>query len=241
MSLPRGRTWPRIKLGWVLLVLLFLYSVIVTSAWLRAQSQAGAEPSEPEAAIAASEAGLWFPIVGARLPQTASYLPGSPRAYRRGVNQGFDFHDGDVGVPVVYGTPVIAAARGTVVRADRLYRELNPEEWQALIASVGETGADEAQLDRLRGRQIYLETDDGHLLRYGHLSAVRAGISAGTRVYRGQVIGFVGNSGTLDGVRDNERSARLHFEVWEPGGSFFGEGLDEQSLRLRAASLFVGP
>jgi murein DD-endopeptidase MepM/ murein hydrolase activator NlpD len=190
---------------------------------------------------APQEDGLWFPVVGARLPQNPAYLPGAARPYRQGVNQGFNFYSDDAGVPIAYGTPVIAAADGTVRRADLVYREHSQEAWQALLAAVSERGADEAQLDSLRGRQIVLETDDGYLLRYAHLANIRPGIGTGVRVYRGQVIGFVGNSGTPEGVRGSTQGARLHFEVWEPEGSFFGEGLDEEALRVRAASLFVGP
>jgi peptidoglycan LD-endopeptidase LytH len=263
LSWPKREAWPKVKPGWILLALLFLYSVVITSAWQRSRAvvqdqrvvisdlqegglaQAHAvEPVETEEETAleasAAEAGLWFPVAGAQLPQNPAYLPGAPRTYRQGVNQGFNFYSEDAGVPIPYGAPVIAAADGVVQRADLVYRELNPEEWQVLLADVAD-GADEAQLDILRGRQIVIETDDGLLLRYAHLSGIRPGISAGQRVYRGQVIGYVGNSGTTEGVRGSTQNARLHFEIWEADGSFFGEGMDEDALRVRAASLFVGP
>lgn len=238
-----GGARPGVKPGWILLLLLFIYSLVVTGMWLGAQAPVPAPEVEAPAPVVAApqEEGLWFPVVGARLPQNPSYLPGAPRPYRRGVNQGFNFYSDDAGVPIPYGTPVIAAASGTVQRADVVYREPSAEEWQALLAAVADQGADDAQLNRLRGRQIVLETDDGYLLRYAHLANVRPGISAGTRVYRGQVLGYVGNSGTTEGVRGSTQGSRLHFEVWEPDGGFFGEDMDEETLRMRAASLFVGP
>lgn len=191
-------------------------------------------------ATTAAPAGLWFPVVGASVPRSEAYLPGAPRVYRNGVNQGFDFYSGDAGIPIPYGTPVVAAADGVVARADNNYSELDQAAWDALIEEVGINGANEEQLDRLRGRQLWLTTADGRTLRYAHLSRLRPGIEEGQRVYRGQVIGFVGNSGTDDGVRGTSGGARLHFEIWQDE-QFFGQDLDSEELRVRAASLFVGP
>jgi murein DD-endopeptidase MepM/ murein hydrolase activator NlpD len=245
-------SWPNVKPGWYVVALLFLYSLLVTLAWQRSEAAAqrtpanGAEPGELVATVAAGEVGgapygLWFPVVGARLPENPAYLPGAPRPYRQGVNQGFNFYSEDAGVPIVYGTPVVAAADGVISRADTVYRERTPEEWQALLAAVDEAGADDDQLDLLRGRQLVITTDDGRSLRYAHLSGIRPGIFVGQRVYRGQVVAYVGNTGTTEGVRGGSGGARLHFEIWQRDGTFFGEAMDEATLRLRAASLFVGP
>ena len=243
--------WRRIKPGWYLLLILLLYSVLTTALLTRSnrmlreartlptetpQVEVISEPSEPEA-----PEGLWFPIVGAELPQDPSFLPNARRAYRQGVNQGFDFYGEDAGIPVPYGTPVIAVADAAVTRTDTDYRELEPEAWRTLLAEVAQGGAEEEQLNSLRGRQVWLRTDDDVTLRYGHLSRIAEGLTVGDRVYRGQVIGYVGNSGTDDGVAGSTRGARLHFEVWQPDGTFLGEGLDEEAVRAAASSLFVGP
>jgi len=109
------------------------------------------------------------------------------------------------------------------------------------MADVAEGGADESQLDRLRGRQVWVRASDGTVLRYGHLAGVRTGVRVGTNVYRGQVLGFVGNSGTDRAVTGSQDGARLRFEIWTEDGEFFGAGLDATEVRLAAATLFVGP
>jgi len=205
-----------------------------------AEASAAAGAGAASRSSGSAQQGLWYPIPGARLPQTDSNLPGAPRAYRNGVSQGIDFHDGDVGVPVPYGAAVIAAADAQVIRADTAYVEMAPGVWDILMQDVAD-GASEEELDKLRGRQVWLRTPSGTVLRYGHLSGLASGIAVGRNVYRGQVIGYVGNSGTDDGVASNRDSARLRFEIWEDDDSFFGEGEDAQGVRLAAASLFVGP
>jgi len=240
--------WPqlrRLKPGWYVLAGLLFYSVVITVLLLRSHAEVRElrrvqlELAEP-APQATAPAGLWFPIVGAHLPQDPRHWPGAPREFRLGVSQGFTFVDQGAGIAIPYGTPVIASGDGVLIRVDHDYRELDPEAWQALIQEVGQRGATEEELDRLRGRQLWLQLDDGRLIRYGHLSRVREGLSNGQRVYRGQVIGYVGNSGTDGGVRGTLTTARLHYELWQDG-NYFGSGLDADTVRLRAAALFVGP
>ncbi|MDZ7703799.1 MAG: M23 family metallopeptidase [Trueperaceae bacterium] len=246
-----GRRLRRIKPGWYVLAFLLVYSLSTTIALSRSNaalrdyrtSEVGEEPppstrvttQTPQAAT-----GLWLPVPGASLPQTSAYLPNAPRLYRNGTNQGFDFYDGDAGVPIPYGASVIASAAGTVERADLVYSELSSGAWQQLIDEVSGGGASEEQLDLLRGRQVWIRADNGTLLRYAHLSGIDPDITVGARTYRGQVVGFVGNSGTDDGVNGTRSGARLHYEIWIDG-TFFGDGLDEANVRSRAAALFIGP
>ena len=242
----------RVRPGWYVLAAVVLYAVVATFQWRAAAAElrdlrieeAGASavaalPAPPAVEPRPAEAGLWFPIPGARVPNDDDHLPGASRAYRSGVAEGFSFWGESSGVPIVHGTPVIAAADGEVIRADGGYVELGDAEWESLLARV-EGGADPSDLDALRGRQVWIRLDDGRVARYGHLASVRAGLVVGQRVARGRVIGTVGNSGTPDAVAGRTTNARLHFELRE-GDGYFGAGLTPDEVRLAATSLFSGP
>lgn len=87
------------------------------------------------------------------------------------------FHRG-VDISIAYGTPIIAPADGTVIFAGT------------------ETGY---------GRLVQIDHGHGFLTRYGHMSAFA--VTAGQDVHRGDIIGYVGQSGRSTGPH-------LHYEVW---------------------------
>ena len=236
-----------IRPGWYLLSAVIVYALVATVLLQSTNAEVrelriveSTAADEPAPSATAAPQGLWLPLPGASLPAADTHLPGAERPYRNGVSEGFDFWDGDVGVPVPYGAAVIAASDGVLERVDVIYGEMTADTFTALLADVEANGATEEQLDALRGRQVWLKTADGRMLRYAHLSSIRPGLARGQRVFRGQVIGYVGNSGTDAGVAGTERQARLHFEIWD-GETFFGQGLPADDVRMAAASLFVGP
>ena len=232
----------RIKPGWYVLGALFIYALIATYFLFRPKETVMGQGNTPQMQENLAPQGLWFPVPGAKVPQDDRFLPTADRPYRKGINQGFVFNTDGIGIPVNYGTPVIAAADATVVRSDIDFQELSPTQWRSLLDKVGASGAEESELDKLRGRQIWLRLEDGRLLRYGHLSNIKPGLEESTRVYRGQVIGYVGNSGTDDGVSGTTRGARLQFEVWQADNTFFGQGTESiDQVRSAATALFVGP
>ena len=77
------------------------------------------------------------------------------------------------------GTPIVAAGNGTVIKA----------EW-----------------DSGYGRRVEVQHINGYVTTYNHMSRFGRGISAGTRVRQGQVVGYVGSTGLSTG-------AHLHYEV----------------------------
>ena len=109
------------------------------------------------------------------------------------------------------------------------------EEYDEVIRiSMEEEITPEEMLDKLRGRQIWIEHQYGIITRYAHLDSISADIAVGDYVEKGQVIGTVGDSGTKSGVVGRTLSAsgasHLHFEVWRRDG-FLGQGLSPDEVR----------
>lgn len=68
------------------------------------------------------------------------------------------------------------------------------------------------------GRCIIINDDYGYRHVYGHLSAYN--VSDKQHVTKGQVIGYSGGSGTLDGkFVENRWEPHLHYGIWKPGGT----------------------
>jgi murein DD-endopeptidase MepM/ murein hydrolase activator NlpD len=172
-----------------------------------------------------------FPIDGACLPQEDELMPNAPREYRFGTHEGVDFYEGRCCVMVTRGMPVLAAKTGVVIRADHGYQDITAEEMDALLTLSQQQGStDAATLDRLRGRQVWVDHGNGVVTRYAHLLSVEAGIANGMVVRAGQVLGYVGNSGTPEGISDADAENHLHFEIWV-GDAYLGQGLAAAETR----------
>jgi len=111
---------------------------------------------------------------------------------RTGVALNYDAHPG-YDYKASYGTPVKAAASGTIVNF--LGQKCIPKG----ISSCSNLGA------------VGIKHSSGYVTQYLHLSAI--GVNAGNAVTKGQVIGYSGNTGTAP--------YHLHFEVLKqvPGSS----------------------
>jgi peptidoglycan LD-endopeptidase LytH len=233
--------WARIRPGWYVMAALAVWSLIASANWLSlsgqlTEAQARLEVYDRQAAL--ENAKLSFPIAGAGLPRDDDHLPNAPRTYRKGVSQGFVFTGSDSGVSVAFGTPVVAAADGDVTKLDASYKEPTVPEFLKLLTEV-KNGASTNDLERLRGRQVWLKHKNGTVTRYGHLSKIAPSLSYANPVKRGDVIGYVGNSGTLEGARGTKNNARLLFEVWFGGDvKFLGQELKPGEVRAQATKLF---
>jgi len=180
---------------------------------------------------------LRMPIVGASLPDLNTLLPGSPRAYRNGVHQGFDMNNGHIGVPTGWSAPVVAAKDGTVIRAALAFTEMTPAEHAQAIAESQAAGTTPPDvLDKLRGRQVWIDHGHGIITRYVHLSGIGAEIIEGKVVRAGDIVGFVGNSGTEAAVNGTRSGAHLHFEL-RIDGRYFGEGMSNDQIREEGTRL----
>jgi len=160
--------------------------------------------------------GLLVPIDGAEIPTEPELLPNSPREYRAGWHEGIDF-------PADRGTTVRAAASGTVVRVDRDFVDWDAAALDAALEAAIVLGyTPDETLDRIRGRQVWIDHGRHVVTRYAHLDAV-ADLRAGETVTRGQVIGTVGSSGFEGG------GPHLHLEV-RIGDDYLGDWLEGDEL-----------
>jgi murein DD-endopeptidase MepM/ murein hydrolase activator NlpD len=175
-----------------------------------------------------TDARLWglfaTPLEGGEIPEDPELLPGAPRDYRAGVHEGIDF-------PAPAGTPVVAAATGVVMRVDASFSDWTREQQDIALYEALTLGyTPSATLDRIRGRQVWIDHGKGVVTRYAHLSAV-APIAVGQKVDAGALIGEVGSSGYPQG------GPHLHFEV-RVGDGFYGDGLAGAALVRAVSRLF---
>ncbi len=236
--------WGAVKPGWYLMAGLVLYGLYATLQWRGAVSnfeQVNAKLMVFQKAAALENAKFSLPIAGALLPSNPDNLPNAPRAYRRGVSQGFVFTGLDAGVQVKFGMPVLAVADAKIKLLNANFKEISTQEFQALITKVKD-GASLNDLNLLRGRQVSLLHENGIVTRYGHLSSINPKLTYSSLIKRGDVIGFVGNSGTLDGARGTKNNARLLFEIWlENETKFLGAGLNADAVRREVAKVLKLP
>jgi len=175
--------------------------------------------------------GFTFPIAGACLPSGDQLMPGAPRDYRLGTHEGIDFYDSDNCTPIGAGTEVLAAKAGKVIRADWNYTPLTQaqlDELQKQTPANGQT--DENALDIYRGMQVWIDHGNGVVTRYAHLSRIADGINVGVSVRQGELIAYVGNSGTPESLTDPNAEMHLHFEL-RAGHEYLGKGLPPADVR----------
>lgn len=196
-----------------------------------------AAPAEPERInhehdeIVQQLSFLQSPIPGATVSTRNSHLPGAPRPYRNGIHEGLDYYSGFVGVPVNFGDPVYAAGGGSIYRIDHVYSEPTTAQRNELLRQSAAAGyTSEVILDKLRGRQVWINHGSGIVTRYAHLHEVSLHFQVGDRVEAGALIGTVGNSGTDSGAIGNRDGPHLHFEIWV-GSSYLGKGMKPDMVR----------
>ena len=90
------------------------------------------------------------------------------------------FHSG-VDLAIAKGTPIVAAGDG-------------------VITQLGRKGA--------YGKYIRIRHANGYQTAYGHMNGYKTGLKAGSKVKRGEVIGYVGQTGRATGPH-------VHYEVWK--------------------------
>ncbi|NLT72654.1 MAG: peptidoglycan DD-metalloendopeptidase family protein [Chloroflexi bacterium] len=175
---------------------------------------------------------LTLPFEGGILPARPRSFPGARRMYRYGIHEGVDFYAGDA-PGLAYGSPVGAIASGTIIRIDHDFSEMTPEAYGPVMAEIeGLHATPDHLLDKLRGQQVWVQHARGVVSRYAHLSRVASDLQVGDQVEVGQTLGYVGVSGTSDGVYRSTSGYHLHWEIWLDG-QYLGFGLTiPETMRL---------
>lgn len=170
--------------------------------------------------------GLTMPLKGAHLPHHPGVWAGARRAYRFGVHHGTDFFDDPgSGTHVSMDTPIFAADAGKVVHADWQFQDLTASKYAAVIYQCqSQHESSETNENFLRGCQVWIDHGGGLITRYAHLDRVRSGLRAGMKVTGGELIGYVGVSGTGENLPGRAKHPHLHFEIFLDG-KYLGYGL----------------
>lgn len=178
--------------------------------------------------------GLCLPVRNAFLPAEDYCYPNAPRAYRGGRHAGIDFYhyyDGSSykPAPLTKDTPVYAADTGIVIRADSEYRAPDMEEWNNRSAYYRTHPATFLK-HSFGGRELWIDHRNGIVTVYNHLSRIDRSLRVGSRVTKGERIGWAGNSGLSGEARSNNNGIHLHFEIWIDG-CYLGFGMTPAQVR----------
>ncbi len=183
--------------------------------------------------------GFIYPIKGGCLPEGDQLMPNAPREYRSGIHEGVDFYDYDNCTDIGESTAIVAAKDGVVIRADHDYQPLTQAQLVELEQRISEGHVNDPDvLDVFRGRQVWIDHGKGIVTRYAHTSDIAANIKVGDTVHQGEVIAFVGDSGTPESVSNPGVEEHLHFEL-RTGDAFLGNGLPPDDVRTLYEHLFT--
>lgn len=180
-----------------------------------------------------------LPMKKVHLPFNFGALPGTRRPYRYGVHEGIDFFvDSACQSKVEIGTEVRACASGKVVRADTNFKEMSRGKFLQVLAQCRkEHATSSTNEDLFRGQQVWIDHGGGCMTRYAHLSKISDRITKGCTVKKGDLIAYVGVSGTQGAYPGQSRHPHLHFEIWLDG-KYLGWGMTPQETLFVLEDIF---
>jgi hypothetical protein len=165
---------------------------------------------------------LAMPLPGRTLPRHPGVFPGARRLYRYGVHEGVDFFD----VPM--NKTVHSAGAGKITRADANFVDMNEKTLNRIMAECQrEHRTSDRNEDLFRGCQVWVDHGGGLITRYAHLNKINPKLKAEQSVSRGDLLGYVGVSGTGQNLPGRAKYPHLHFEIWLDG-HYLGYGLTPQ-------------
>lgn len=185
---------------------------------------------------------LLLPAEGYTVPEYLNLLPNAKREYRSGQHMGVDFS-----APLNY--PIRAVFDGVIVRSNQFQEDVDIDTYKTFLemsAKVGKT-PDDIYHFILLGKSVVIDhgfsiTDKFRTITvYSHLSSIPNDLIAGTKVKKGDVIGFSGNTGTSSGALKNDKGAHLHWEIFfddSNGRYFLGQNIPAEQLKNNIDLLF---
>lgn len=177
---------------------------------------------------------ILFPIEKILIPKRSSLLPNALRTYRNGIHEGIDFIS-------PYNTPVYASLSGIVVVANKSYQDLDIEKYNSFLKSTTQLNKTPKDIYThiLLGKYIIIDhgfdfiNDFRTTTTYAHLSKINTNITSGTHVKKGDLIGYVGNTGTKYATKSNNLGAHLHWEMHFENDTnmyYLGENISKDKL-----------
>jgi murein DD-endopeptidase MepM/ murein hydrolase activator NlpD len=182
--------------------------------------------------------GFIFPIAGQGLPAHPGVFPGARRLYRFGVHEGLDLFSGG-GKTVVIGTQARAVKKGSVLRADANFVDMNARKFNQVMEECRhDHRTSDKNEDLLRGCQVWIDHGSGLVTRYAHLNKTNTDLKLNEQISRGSLIGYVGVSGTGQNLPGKAQYPHLHFEI-RLDGKYLGYGLTPQETMWVYEDIFA--
>ena len=176
------------------------------------------------------------------VPEHLNLLPNALREYRSGSHHGIDFS-----IPL--NGPIMAVSDGIIVRSNPMHSDVDIDTYNAFLETTQKLSKTPEDIYSyiLLGKSIVI--DHGYSIApnfrtisvYAHLSSIADGVLPGTKVEKGQLIGFSGNTGTSSGALRNDKGAHLHWEMYFEDGSgkyFLGQNIPPELLKENIDLLF---
>ncbi|MFB8425118.1 M23 family metallopeptidase [Priestia megaterium] len=169
--------------------------------------------------------GPHIPIDHAFVTKEPGQVPGAARDYRNGKHEGFDWYPGAIGIEITRQTLIHPLFEGRIVRIDKNFKELEFNHREVLLKEAAESNnTSQKTLDKLRGRQVWIQSKNGVLVHYAHTSSVNPELKVGDYVKTTDWIAKVGNSGTSNGALGTDEDLHLHSDILVCGKNFWEYG-----------------
>ena len=186
---------------------------------------------------------ILFPIKGVVLTNQSNLLPNAERKYRNGIHEGID-------IVVPFMTPVFASLDGIIVVANTEYKDIDIESYNNFLKTTDRMKKTPKDIYNhiLLGKHIIIDHGFDYLpgyrttSTYAHLEKINDK-KVGDFIKKGELIGYVGNSGTKYGALNNLLGAHLHWEIHfenENNKYYLGQNISKEDILKLSNKLFEG-